>query len=74
MVIVGDFNQCDLPAKKQGAFQKMFELFDNEESRSNGIFCHKLGKEDIKRSGITSFLIDKLEGQHNKVGDWAPGK
>lgn len=74
MVIVGDFNQCDLPVKKQGAFQKMFDLFDNQESRENGIFCHKLGKEDIKRSGITSFLIDKLEGQSNKDGDWTPGK
>jgi predicted ribonuclease YlaK len=72
MVIVGDFQQTDLPPKKQGAFQKMFELFDNEESKNNGIFCHKLGKEDIKRSGITSFLIDKLEGNYEKEGDWKP--
>ena len=72
MVIVGDFQQTDLPIKKQGAFQKMFQLFDNEESKNNGIFCHKLGKEDIKRSGITSFLIDKLEGNYEKEGDWKP--
>lgn len=70
MVIVGDFQQTDLPIKKQGAFAKMFEFFDNEESQNNGIFCYKLGREDIKRSDITSFIIDKFE--NNNKADWSP--
>lgn len=62
MVLCGDPNyQSDLPKNKQGAFLTIFNTFDNQESRDKGIFCFKLEKEDIKRSDITAFLLDKLE-------------
>jgi hypothetical protein len=39
----------------------MFDIFNNEESRAQGIFCVELGKEDIMRSGILKYIVEKLE-------------
>lgn len=61
LVFCGDSMQSDLPDKKKGAFMKMFDLFDNEESAEKGIHCFHLDKCDIKRSDITSYIIDKLQ-------------
>lgn len=62
MILVGDPNfQSDLPKNKQGGFINIFNVFDNQESKDNGIYCFKLEKEDIKRSDITAYVLDKLE-------------
>lgn len=61
LVFCGDSMQSDLPDKKKGAFMRMFDLFDNEESVEKGIHCFHLEKCDIKRSDITSYIIDKLQ-------------
>jgi len=61
MVFVGDFSQTDLPAKKQGAFKRIYDLFDNQQSRDNGIYCFSLGDEDIKRSDILGFILKTLD-------------
>lgn len=60
MVLVGDFDQTDLPKSKQGAFKKVFDTFNTPEAQEKGIHCFSLGKEDILRSEITSYLIDNL--------------
>ncbi len=64
-VFSGDFLQTDLTNGKRGAFRKIFDLFNNEESKEKGIFSFELEKKDIKRSDITAFIIDKLEKERN---------
>ncbi len=59
MIIIGDTFQNDLGAKS--GFKTMFDTFDDQESRNEGIYCLRLTKDDIVRSGVLKFIIDKLE-------------
>jgi phosphate starvation-inducible PhoH-like protein len=58
MFICGDFMQADV---KSSGFQQMFDLFNDDESRSNGIYCYQFDNNDIHRSGILRFIISKLQ-------------
>jgi len=58
-VILGDSFQSDINGKS--GFKKMFDIFNNEASRKNGIFCFKLGNEDIRRSGVLRFILETIE-------------
>ena len=58
MFICGDFMQADV---KSSGFQQMFDLFNDEESKSNGIHCFQFDNNDIHRSGILRFIISKLQ-------------
>jgi len=58
--LCGDPEQSDLPAGKSG-FNKVFDLFNNEESREQGIFCMELGEEDIVRSELCKFITHKFK-------------
>jgi len=50
-----------LPANKRGAFQKILKLFSDDISRENGIFTFEFTKEDILRSSLCKFIVEKLE-------------
>jgi phosphate starvation-inducible PhoH-like protein len=60
-IICGDPMQCDIKEKQKSGFKPMFDLFNDEESREQGIHCLEFGKEDIVRSEILKFIVDKLE-------------
>lgn len=58
MFIIGDNFQKDT---HNSGFKDLYDLFDGEDSRANGIYCFKLGKEDIMREEVLKFIIEKLE-------------
>jgi phosphate starvation-inducible PhoH-like protein len=58
LFICGDAQQSDI---KQSGFNKVFEMFDNEESKNRGIHTFEFGKEDIVRSEILSYIIECFE-------------
>jgi len=58
LFICGDAQQSDI---KQSGFNKVFSLFDNEESKNRGIYTFEFGKEDIVRSEILSYIIEQFE-------------
>jgi len=60
-ICCGDMMQSDLQHKNQSGFRPMFDIFNNAESREKGIFCIELGKEDIMRSEILKFIVQKIE-------------
>lgn len=60
MFICGDFMQADI---KASGFQQMFDLFNDEQSRENGIYCYQFDNSDIHRSGILRFIINKLQSK-----------
>lgn len=66
MIIVGDFAQSDLPKSKQGGFEKICNAFNNDESKTKGIYCFSLESQDIKRSDITAYILEKLTEIRNK--------
>ena len=58
IIICGDMMQSDI---RDSGFNKIFEAFDDEESKQRGVHCTRFGVEDIKRSEILKFIVSKLE-------------
>ena len=59
--ILGDPMQTDLKHKDQSGFRPMFDMFNDESSRKEGIYCLEFGKEDIMRSELLKFIVEKIE-------------
>lgn len=60
MIICADPSQSDLPFNKQGAFEKIVELFSCEESKSMGIHHFQFTEDDILRSELCKFVVRKI--------------
>lgn len=58
MFICGDFMQSDI---KSSGFKQMFDLFTGEDCEQNGIYTVQFDNNDIFRSGILKFIIQKLQ-------------
>jgi phosphate starvation-inducible PhoH-like protein len=65
MIVCADSSQSDLPFTKQGAFEKITELFSCEESKINGVHNFHFTEEDIMRSELCKFVVKKLS-KHKK--------
>ena len=57
--ICGDPMQSDINGKT--GFAPIMEIFDNEESKEQGIYTFRFTDEDIVRSEILKFIVNKLE-------------
>jgi predicted ribonuclease YlaK len=51
---------------KNSGFKRFYEMFDDQESRDFGIHCFKFGVEDIVRSGLVQFIVEKELGLRKK--------
>jgi phosphate starvation-inducible PhoH-like protein len=58
--VCGDPMQSDLPPGKSG-FMRMYDHFNDEESRANGIYTFEFTDEDIVRSALVKYIIGKLK-------------
>jgi phosphate starvation-inducible PhoH-like protein len=58
--LCGDPEQSDLPSGKSG-FSKVYDLFNTEESREQGIICMELTEADIVRSELCRFITHKFK-------------
>lgn len=65
LIICGDFMQSDINGKS--GFKPIFQLFNDEESKQNGVQTFSFNHDDIVRSGILKFLISKLENYQPNV-------
>lgn len=59
--VLADPMQTDLPHAKAGGFEKCFHLFNNEESKQQGIYTFEFQEEDIMRSELVKFLVKKFK-------------
>ena len=59
LFICGDFMQSDINGRT--GYRGMFNLFQNKESATNGIYTFSFTKEDILRSELQKFIIEKIE-------------
>ena len=58
MFLVGDSYQNDIGSKS--GFKRFFDTFNDQESVDQGIWCFEMkSKEDIVRSGIIRFIMEK---------------
>lgn len=59
---IGDSWQVDI---KNSGFRKMFDIFNDEESRENKIFTFELQEEmDVMRSDFLKFVMKKVRGNN----------
>jgi phosphate starvation-inducible PhoH-like protein len=74
--LCGDPEQSDLPVGKSG-FNKVYDLFDNEEGKEHGIFCMELTEDDIVRSELCKYITHKfkeLQTNDQQKYDWKPSE
>lgn len=82
MIFIADPAQSDLNGAS--GFMPLFDLFNDETSRANGIHCFSFTKEDVVRSGILRYICERLESMpkpsapnpvkkpHFDSQDWCP--
>jgi len=58
LFIIGDEKQANI---KNSAFTKVFNAFDNEESRKNGIYTLEFTNQDCMRNGIIKYISEIFE-------------
>ena len=61
LLICGDPMQSDINGKS--GFADMYSLFNDEESKEQGIHTFYFGPEDIKRSEILKYVIQKIQNK-----------
>lgn len=59
LILCGDFMQSDINGKS--GFKPIFNAFDDEESKSRGVQTFTFTRDDIVRSEILKFLVERLE-------------
>ena len=59
LFICGDPMQSDINGKS--GFTRMADVFNNKESSAKGIHCFDFHKQDIVRSEILKFIVEKIE-------------
>lgn len=64
MIICGDTRQSDINGKS--GFKRMFDIFNDEKSQENGIYCFEFTTEDVMRSGTVKYILEKLENYDAK--------
>ena len=64
LVILADPSQSDLNGKS--GFMPFYDLFNDESSRNQGIYCFSFTKNDIVRNGILKYIIDRIENLQSK--------
>ena len=67
VIICADPSQSDLNNGKADSFQKIYNLFNDEESRNNGIFCFEFEEQDIVRSELCRFIVCKINNRIEKM-------
>tara|TARA_Y100000310_G_C20599820_1_gene772426 strand:+ start:574 stop:1365 length:792 start_codon:yes stop_codon:yes gene_type:complete len=64
--ILADPMQTDLRGENyQGAFENLCKIFSDDESASMGIYTFNFTEEDIMRSELVKFIVQKLKGEKN---------
>ena len=60
--ILADPMQTDLKNyNHHGGFENLSRIFDNEESREQGIYIFRFNEDDIMRSELIKFIIKKIQ-------------
>ena len=59
MIFVADPDQSELNGSS--GFLPLFDLFNDETSREQGIHCFSFTKDDVVRSGVLKYICERLE-------------
>lgn len=59
LYVCGDPGQSDINGKS--GFVPIMDIFDDDDSRANGIHIFKFDEDDVVRSGLVKFILKKLK-------------
>lgn len=59
LYVCGDPGQSDINGKS--GFVPIMNIFDDDDSRANGIHIFKFDEDDVVRSGLVKFILKKLK-------------
>lgn len=59
LYICGDPDQSDINGKS--GFNQIIQLFDDQESKDNGIYIFRFTEDDVVRSSLVKFILKKLK-------------
>lgn len=59
-IVMADPDQSDINGKS-GGFNMTYDLFNDEESKSKGIFTFEFEEKDIMRSELTKYLVHRFK-------------
>lgn len=62
LIFLADESQADIRGPIE--FMRYFDLFNNQESVNYGIHCLSFKREDIVRSAILGYILDRIEGTY----------
>jgi phosphate starvation-inducible PhoH-like protein len=63
--LCGDPQQSDINGKS--GFLPIFTLFNDDESKENGIYTFEFTEDDILRSALTKFIVKKLKTLEKRI-------
>jgi len=63
LILCADPLQSDIHEKS--GFMPLFDLFNDESSREQGIHCFSFTKDDIVRSGVLKYILERIENMPN---------
>lgn len=70
---VGKYSKCYILADSSqndygsnSGFDRFYEIFDDDESKENGIHTIEFTTEDIVRSGLVKYVVEKVERSRQK--------
>lgn len=59
LFLIGDPEQADINGRS--GFQEVYDLFDDDESKENGIYTFRFTDDDIVRSKLVQFISKKIK-------------
>ncbi len=59
MILIGDNDQTNI---RESGFLSAYQMFDDEESREQGIYCFRFDINDIMRNGVIGYVVKKFKG------------
>lgn len=62
LIFLADEAQSDIKGKVE--FMRYFDMFNNPSSKEYGIHCLSFAREDIVRSPILGYILDRIEGTY----------
>lgn len=73
LILCGDSSGSQNDLGQKSGFKKICEIFNDEESRQNGVFYIKLDSSDVVRSKFVRYVVEKFEKMRGLLGNYSNG-
>ena len=72
IIVLGDPYQSDIGTKS--GFTTVYNMFNDDESKQNGIYTFEFTDEDIVRSELVKFIMKRIKEKSIDSSDYVPSQ